>query len=137
MRPLRRRVSPLFPPVAERPRRGSARPNPQETARLRDLERLLDDSNQVADYVIYRILSQREIGNFLKSQLYKEAIERFADRLPRHEIRALVDATLRKEADDRLQVERTRRAEAARKAQSGVAGKAMLLYRLRAAGLTA
>ncbi len=138
MRSLRRRASPLFPPVAEGNQRARPhRADPAEKARLRDREALTTNSNSVADFVIYRILSQREIGNFLKSQLYREAIERFSDRLPPQEIRALVDATIRKEHDDRMQIERVRRAEAARKAASGAKSAAMLQYRLRAAGLTA
>ncbi len=93
---------------------------------LRDRERLVDDSNSVADFVIYHILSQREIGNFLKSALYKSAIERFSKRLPASEIRALVDATIRQELALREQAARARRAEAIRKAQAS-AGRSSVI----------
>ena len=135
---LRRRVRPhLFPPVAQAGGRRVLIRNTPEMDKLRKQEKLLADSNDVADFAIMKILSQREIGNFLKSQIYREAIERFSDRLPAHEIRTLVDATIFKERYDREQAERRRRELAVRQRTRGAEQASVVSYRLRAAGLTA
>ena len=124
MRPLRRSryVSPALVPVVDDGYGVEPSANDPEIRSLRQEERDWAKSGLVVDWVVYRIISEPDLGLALKVALYREGIARFSKWQSPEEIRVMIDVAIRFEL-----LERHRRAEAARKAEDSARRSAVLL----------
>ncbi len=93
----------------------------QEVRVLAQLEERKSVMNDVADYVTPYVLSEPNISNALKMQVYQAAIARFRHRLSPDMIRKLVDATILQENCRREEIAAYRRAKARKKREASSA----------------